>query len=55
MVLQLHFCADWLTMIGASQPSGLDYRSLLTTAYPTKGRSKHNEWTKLQVCALNKC
>ena len=43
LVIQLHFGVDWLPMIGARQPSRLDYRSLLTAAYPTRGRSKHNE------------
>ena len=31
-VLQLHFCADWLPLIGAGQPIGLNtdhFRSLL--------------------------
>ena len=41
LVLQLHFHADWLPMIGAWQPSGLDYWSLPTAAYPKHGRSKH--------------
>ena len=30
-------------MIGARQPSGLDYWSLLTATYPTLGRSKRDE------------
>ena len=38
-----HLRADWLPMIGARQPSGLNYCSLLTAAYPTEGRSKHDE------------
>ena len=35
LVLRLHFRAEWLPMIGARQPSGLYYWSLLTAAYPT--------------------
>ena len=38
-----HFRAGWLSMIGARQPSGLNYWSLLTAAYPTQGRSKHDD------------
>ena len=43
LVLQLHFRAGQLPMIGARQPSELDYWSLLTAAYPTQGRSKHDD------------
>ena len=38
-----HLRADWLPMIGARQPSGLNNWSLLTAAYPTERRSKHDE------------
>ena len=38
-----HLRADWLPMIGARQPSGLNNWLLLTAAYPTEGRSKHDE------------
>ena len=41
--LQLHFLVDWLPMIGARQPSGPDYLSLLTVAYPTGEITKHDE------------
>ena len=40
--LHIHFRSDWLPMIGARQPSVLDYWSLLTAAYPTRERSKHD-------------
>ena len=43
LTLQLHFLANLLPMIGAGQPSGLDYWSLPTAAYPRRERSKHNE------------
>ena len=41
LVLQLHFCADWLPIIRARQPSGLWYKLLLTAAYPTRVSSKY--------------
>ena len=37
-----HFLANWLPMIGARQSSGINYRSLLTATYPTRGKSTHN-------------
>ena len=49
LVLQLHFRADRLPMIGARQPSGLNYWSLPTAAYPTRGRSKHNRGCGLKM------
>ena len=40
-----HFCADWLPMIGARLPSGLNHWSLLTAGVPKLGRAKREWWT----------
>ena len=50
-VFQLQFDAFLLPMIGARQPSGLNYWSLLTAAYRAWGRSKHDEsWARRSNC-----
>ena len=45
-----------LPMIGAGQPSIFSYWSLLTAAYPTGGRSKHNEgwalWSNFSLWSI---
>ena len=51
LVLQLHFCANWLPMVRAGQPMGLDCWSLPTAVYPSRGRSKHDEsWASRSNC-----
>ena len=48
-----NFWADWLPIIEARQRIRLINRSLLTDAFPTRGRSKHNKgWTSRNNCDL---
>ena len=45
LVFQPFMSAQTIFLIGAWKPSGLDYSSLLTAAYPIPQRSKQDEWS----------
>ena len=46
-----YFITEWHPMIRARQPSGLNYWSILTAAYPKQGRTQYDEgWASRSFC-----